>query len=403
MTAPVAVRDGLVVLIGADGEAPVPLGGGVRADGFRVIHVFRDGWRWAGYLRDVTGIWWFHGRNANAVFVTDSAGFRVLDDDYGLGDEGVYLEDRLIPGADPKTFQMLDNTQYFARDRHRVYVKGGKLFFQFDRLDAATAVANGAYLADKDHLFHHHSGLSDADEHKDTAVVEWSLTDEHGMLLKDWLAQHYSNIVGWWHPGYVVPPPGPEIDLLVRDARHVYYNGYVVDGADPTSFTMINSRFGKDDRQVYRREFARTSWPFGHPDDVLVALDKAESGSFQAFGEFGAWARDDSAVYLWGERKKKLDPATFEFLGETSTNSWARDRNGLYRSNGSLKVAGVDGSAFVKLNAYWGTDGSAVFCFVTGAVARAADALSFRVTEDGAEDDRATYRVSGGTVRRVKK
>jgi DKNYY family len=397
---PVAVVDGAVVL---DGDGRVSLKGGIAAEGFEAIHVFRDGWLWAGYLRDATGVWWFHGRTAKAVFVTDSEVFRVLDDDYGLGAAGVYLEDRLIPGADPDSFELLDNTPYFAKDRHRVYVKGGKQFFHFDRMDVASAVANGPYLADRDHLFHHYSGLSEADDQKDSAEVQQGAPDEHGILLKDWLARHYSHIVGWWHPGYVAPPQDSEIELFGRDAQHVYYNGYVVEGADPASFILISERFGKDKRHVFQKDFARTSWPFGHPDTVMVAVKNSDPDSFAVFGERGAWACDANQVYLWGEPKKKLDPVTFEFLGETPTNSWARDAAGLYRSNGSLKVAGIDGSTFVALDETWGTDGSSVFCFATGAVARAADAATFRVTGDGAEDDAAQYRLVNGSVRRIKK
>lgn len=396
------VVDGMVALVGAEGEAPVPLRGGIRPDGLEVIHLFRDGWLWAGYLRDVTGVWWFHGRKAKATFVTGGDGFRVLDDDYGICDDGVYLEDRLIPGADPNTFEMLPNTDYFAKDRHRVYVKGAKQFFHFDQVDTATAVANGAYLADKDHLFHHYSALRPADDQKNIAEVEHAAPGEHGMLLKDWLAVHHSDITGWWHPQYAAPDE-EERELLTRDADHVYYNGYVVEGADPASFAMMGDRFATDAKHLYRKEFTRTSRPFGHPDDVLVAVPGADPQTFRLFGERGAWARDDTMVYLRGEPKKKLDPATFEFLVDTPTNSWARDGRGLYRSNGSLEVAGINGATFIQLDQHWGTDGSAVFCFVTGAVARAADAASFRVTDDGAEDDQARYRITDGAVRRVKK
>lgn len=404
------------VAISEDGNL-TPLTGGIRAEGFSVIDLHRDGWLWAGYLRDVAGVWWFHGRNAKAVYLGGHPAFRVLDDDYGLSATAVYLEDKLIPGADPDSFEMLDNTPYFARDRFRVYVKGGKRFCHTDQVDPATAVANGAWIADRDHLFHHYSGLSRADDQKDAAETG------DGTLFKDWLAQHHPDVGGWWSPGHVPRPRDPAkmyfgdrviagadpatyqelTELVGRDAGRVYYNGYVVDGADPDTFVAVNARFGKDAQRVYRREFARTSWPFGHPDDVLVAVRDSDPASFESFGDMGAWARDDNLVYLWGEPKKKLDPASFEFLGETPTNSWARDDRGLYRSNGTLKVAGVDGAKFNKLNDIWGTDETVVFCFLTGAVARAADASSFRVTDDGAEDAQAIYRVKDGAVRRIKK
>ncbi|WP_147289339.1 DKNYY domain-containing protein [Mycolicibacterium tokaiense] len=385
----VDVVDGVVMLEGA------PLRGGISADGFAVIHLHRDGWLTAGYLRDAAGVWWFHERTGKAVRLSDSTQFRVLDDDYGLSATTVYLEDTPIPGADPATFELLEHSPYFARDRRRIYVKGGKRFCHFDKADAATAVANGAYLADKDHLYHHYSAITLADDQKDTAEAQ------DGTRLRDWLHRHHPGIVGWWHPEYIAPPAEPEAELLTRDGARIFYNGYPVDGADPATFEMVSERFGKDAHRVYRRDFTRTSWPFGHPDDVLVAVEKSDPATFEVFST--AWARDATTVYLWGAPKKKLDPASFRFLGNTPTNSWACDDHGLYRSNGTLRVAGVNGATFRRLDDDWGTDGQVVFCLRTGAVTRAADAASFRLVNGGAEDDHATYRITGGSVRRVRK
>ncbi|BBX36813.1 hypothetical protein MMAG44476_24079 [Mycolicibacterium mageritense DSM 44476 = CIP 104973] len=478
MTLPVVAVDGRVVFV-EDGAA-APVGGGIAADGFSVVHLFRRGWLWFGYLRDSQGVWWFDGKRRGATLVTaDADGFRVVDDDYGLDSEHVYLEARPIPGADPASFEMLADTPYFARDRARLYVKGGQHFFWFDEVDAASLIANGQYVTDRDHLFHHSAGLTYANQDKETATVTHRSDNEHDMLLVDWLRKHHSGTAGWWHADYDRAPTGArplahdwhrtadavffaertgfggEARLtwnLVRgadpatftvldevhgrdasgvfcrwrrvraaepesfrvlggrfgvDADRVYFNGYAVAGADPGTFTAIPAvvEFGKDRKRLFRRDFTRTTQPFGPPDEVLVAVGGADPDTFQVFGDRGVWAADATTVYLRGAPKRKLDAASFRFLGETPTNCWACDRNGLYRSNGSLVVAGVEGASFVKLDDHWGTDGAVVFSFVTGAVQKAADAATFRVVDPdgGAEDRDACYRIENGSVRKRKR
>jgi hypothetical protein len=195
--------------------------------------------------------------------------------------------------------------------------------------------------------------------------------------------------------------------LFGRDRSAVYFNGYSVKDADPGSFAMFPTlrAYAKDGRRVYARQFARTSQPFGHPDDILSPLDKADPATFEPFGERGAWAADAGGVYLHGERKKKLDAGSFRFLCETGTNSWAGDRSGLYRSNGAMTVAGIDGAAFRMLNGFWGSDGNVVFSFVTGAIQKSIEAKTFEITDDegGARDATSVYRIEDGSVRKRKR
>lgn len=480
MTKPFAVIDNKVFCVGnADREA-VEIGGGISPDGFAIISAFEDGWLWAGYLRDVRGIWWFHARNKKAQFVTsDADGFRVIDDDYGLDSSHVYLEDQKIPGADPETFALVENGTYFAKDRHRIYAKDGSHFFQFDEIDVDTLIANGPLIGDADNLFHHGSGLNSINHYRHREKVHYSVEDEHDRLIKDWLAKHYPDIIGWWNPDYPYSADGAEQisdhwyttenavffhethahmrgkeeafnllrgadpdsfqplgahhardanaiffharrirdadpssfkalgGLFGADAKAVYYNGYRVEGADPASFVRLDTSraYGKDKTSVYAEQFARTSWPFGHPDYVLAALEGAQPDTFHAFGESGVWAADAQRVYHGGEHKKKLDAASFRFLCETSTNSWAQDKNGLYRVNGATNVAGIDGASFEKLNDFWGSDRKVVFSFVTGAIQKAIDAKTFEVTDDagGARDANAEYRIENGSIKKKKR
>ncbi len=475
-----AVQHGKVMLIEEGSDEALEVKGGISPQDFAVVSLSPDGYHWRGYLRDKKGIWWYHQRNKKAKFVTKNAdGFRVLGDDYGLDGAHVYLEDRVIPGADPRSFSLMECTNYFARDKHRLYVKTGSRFFHFESLDAGTLVANGSYVGDKYDLYYLFDSLSLSNGSKHHETVQYSLCGEHQMLLKDWLAKHHPDTVGWWHPDYpfnadgaqqiaddwyrtsnavffreklVTPRKSRDIfnlvrhadpasfepldtfhardaknvfcrsrriagvdrqsftpikDLFGKDKKTVYFNGYGVEHADPAKFQVLQSvvPLAKDDKRVYAAAYARTAWPFGPPDNILVALDDADAKSFQVFGDHGVWAADDARVYLRGEHQKKLDAGSFRFLCETATNCWAADDKGLYRSNGTLIVAGIDGRRFVKHNDFWGSDGKLVFSFVTGAIQKAIDAASFAVTDEigGASDAGFSYRVENRTIRRNKR
>lgn len=474
---PFKVIDERVFFVGNAQHEPIAVTGGISGKSFAIVKAFQDGYLWAGYLRDEKGVWWFHERDLKAKFVsTDAEAFRVIDDDYGLDSRHLYLEDGLVPGADPASFSLIDNGTYFARDANRLYVKDGTHFFHFDEIAIDTLIANGPFLADSDHLFHHGSTLKLANYAKHREKVAYSLDGEHDMLLKDWLAKHHPEIVGWWHPDYPFSAENAQLiahdwfrtdravffrekhgwtgkeeevfnlvrgadpasfqpldmhhardaagvfcrwrrlktadassfealgGLFGRDGSGVWFNGYRVEGADPTSFVPLETErpFGKDRHCVFTWSLARTSWPFGHPDYILAPLDGADPRTFRAFGSRGAWAADAERVYLHGKRMKKLDAGSFRFLAETATNGWAQDTNGLYRSNGTLKIGGIDGRTFVKLNEFWGNDGKAVFSFVTGAIQKAIDASTFEVTDEfgGARDAKAAYSVEKGSVKK---
>ncbi|MCG7381318.1 DKNYY domain-containing protein [Paenibacillus sp. ACRRY] len=435
------------VLLNKEEGEPVVIKGGITSEGFSIIHIFNRGWHPFGYLRDKYGIWWFDGRKTKVTLVSkETTEFRVLDDDYGLASEHVYLEDKLILGADPATFILLPGSPYFAKDKHRLYVKSGDRFHTWDDIDVATTVAHLDFCTDKDHVFHLFDSLSYANGSKDE--------------LSSWLRETYPDIHGWWHPDYENTEEGAEqirenwyrtnyavfyceeigssnrkgtrtIFNLVKgadpvtfevlsdqygrdkesiychwrkvsgadamnfnslgglfgsDAENIFYNGYMVAEADRTTFRCLlpsgHLGLSKDALNVYHAQFVRTDSPFGHPDYILKPITGADPESFELLSEQGSWAVDRNAVYQWGNLAKKLDRASFVYLFDEGPESWAVDRQGLYNANGRRTVKGIDGASFRMLNRYWGTDDQSVFCFVTGAVQRAADAATFRVTND---------------------
>lgn len=194
-----------------------------------------------------------------------------------------------------------------------------------------------------------------------------------------------------------------------RDQNHVYYNGYMAGDADSASFvsypTAGHHGLSKDKHHVYHADFTRTSFPFGHPDQVLVPMKGADPASFELLSSTGSWAQDANNVYLWGKLVKTIDRASFQFLFDDEPQSWAKDRTHLYNANGKRTVKGVEGDSFVMLNPFWGKDKQSVFSFVTGSVQKSADTSTFQVIDDtgGAEDHAYFYAIKNGTFKKTKK
>ncbi|MGN7414688.1 DKNYY domain-containing protein [Paenibacillus sp. SAF-068] len=413
--------------------------------------------------------WFNARKNKASLFSQDTEAFRIIDEDYCCDSQYVYLEDQAVPNSDPSSFRLLSDTPYFAQDQRYLYVKSSGHFHLFEDIDTNGVIAYHDYCTDQDHLFHLSSSLRYANGEKDevrawlrehhpdvpgwwqpdyaygtegatqitgnwvenTSSVfyrtEWGGTPHREAKvvfnlvrgadrssfepLDEQFARDRERVYFQWRilkgadPDTFQPLGGP----FGRDRNHVYYNGYRVDEADVRQFEVFAGTehlgISKDQQHVYRAEVVRTSQPFGHPDNMLQMIKGADSSTFELITPSGSWAVDANRVYLWGKPNKHMDRASFTYLFDADPQSWALDQNGLYNANGKRTVKGVNGSAFVMLNEYWGKDDRVVFSFVTGSVYKSGDAATFQVTDDigGAEDALFRYTVEGGTVRKRKR
>lgn len=410
--------------------------------------------------------WFNARTNKASLFSQDIEAFRVVHEDYSSDSQHVYLEDKPVSPSDPGSFELLPGTSYFAKDKHQLYVKDSQHFHVFDEMDTSSTIARHDYCTDQDHLFHLSSGLRYANEYKHEMVdwlrehhpdkPGWWQTgyahhaDNAMQLTGDWYAtatsvfyrtesgggyrrdaketfnlirgadrssfepldEQFARDRNWvyfqWRAIGGADPDSFESlgGRFGRDKQHVYYNGYRVEGADVFTFELLGGTehlgLSRNQNDVYHAQYARTSQPFGHPDDVLQRIKGADAASFEVLTPSGSWAVDANQVYLWGIVNKKIDRASFTHLFEADPQSWAKDRNGLYNANGKRTVKGIDGASFVMLNRYWGKDDQAVFSFVTGGVYKTADAETFQVTDDegGAEDKLFRYSIHDGAVRK---
>lgn len=159
--------------------------------------------------------------------------------------------------------------------------------------------------------------------------------------------------------------------LYARDHNHIYYEGQVIPGADPTSFEQVGSSYWKDKNRVY---FQGAPIPGSRPGSIKQlryyewAIDERNAyfhgnpinprdlSTFQLVNEF--WAKDSKQYYFAGagcRPLKNIDYASFTILRD----GWARDRYHIY-FEGDV-VPGVDLATFKIDGPYIGHDKNELF------------------------------------------
>lgn len=401
MTSSLFVTEANRVLLKQKEGEPTPVKGGITSEGFSIIHSFYRGWIPFGYLRDVQGVWWFDGRKMKATLVTrDVDQLQVLGDDYGLDAKHVYLEDKLIPESDAASFELLPGSPYFAKDKHRLYVKSGDRFHTWDDIDVETAVAKMDYCTDKDHLFHLYDSLSYANGSKDELLA--------------WLQETYPHVHGWWQSDYNESEHGADqiqgnwyrTDQAVfyceeiggsgrsRNETRQIYN--LVRGADPASFEVLDDQYGHDSAGVY------CTWR---------KVSDADPQTFEALG--GLFGRDAKNIYYNGYAVDGADRDTFQCLLPSGSLGLSKDKNHVYHAQFVRTskpfghpdyilepMPGADAKSFTILsdNGSWAVDQDHVYQW--GSLAKKLDRASFTFlfnqgVESWAYDKHGLYNANG--------
>lgn len=229
------------------------------------------------YLRSFPG-------DAFEIDGADPASFHVFDQTYARDKSTVYVDGRALPGADARTFDLLDRPG-FAKDANHVYQRDRRLS------DDPT-----------------HFELLDGELSKDSAAVYWS----DGAVLSD-------------DPAHFAIITNVDSYLFTKDATTVHANGNPIDGADPATFEVLQGAYARDDKRVYY--FAEQ-------------IADADLASFRALD--GPYAADATRVYWMGEPITGADPESFRVLNADFECS-ADARRAYYRDS---VVAGADPSTF---------------------------------------------------------
>ena len=141
----------------------------------------------------------------------DPATFEKLDDQtYAKDRSAVYIDGGVLAGADPATFQLLNEPNY-GRDAVHIFLRGRVL------------------TEDPDHFVFVGSGLT-----KDRVHVFWS----DGRVLSD-------------DPDHFEIVSHVDFYLFTRDSATVHVNGTPIAGADPATFTVLGGAYAEDRRALY--------------------------------------------------------------------------------------------------------------------------------------------------------
>ena len=197
-----------------------------------------------------------------------------------------------------------------------------------------------------------------------------------------------------------------QTDGFAQDSRQVYYKGFVLPGADPSSFRLLPSKerdcrykFSRDSTHVYRYQllindadaetFTIIDGTCSYSKDKNRVygglaengiIDGADPVTFQMVGPSDNIARDKNAVYFSGTRLDDVDPASYRLLG----SGYAVDKKRAFYY--ITPIAGADAKTFRVLPLSYAKDNKHVY--LRGELLASADAATFRTRSGDPKDPR---------------
>ncbi len=299
----------------------------------------------------------------------DASTFTMLDQMYGKDAKTVYYEDISNPNyegflpltsANLATFVSLGN--YYAKDSHAVYQYGQPIAGANPNnfiVPTSTASSDTSVARNSTEWTYTYADMpSDAD------IDPSTFQPLSAMYAKD--AQHVYFVEQNINPMIVTPIAeadpktfqvlggdpfgGDEVGLLAgsyngimaKDSQHVYYEGKIVVGADPSTFVWINPIYGKDATHVYM------VGPV-HEDTTMLPIS-SDVANFWGDPD-GYFAEDSNNIYFEGTPITGVDKATF-VIQRTYPYFYGIDSKNVYYIGGdqSSIISGADPTSFVVID-----------------------------------------------------
>ncbi len=286
--------------------------------------------------------------------------------DYEVREDGVYYKGELIEGADPETFEDLDCTGSYAKDKQFVYhvrhILVGADSKTFECLD-------GGYGKDETTVYFFGGKVEDA------VSETFEYIDYSYSFISD-LVAHYA-----------------------KDKNSIYINGQVFPNIDPETFQYVGSSYIKDKEHVY-----------GMFGVLIKGVDPANCtaenlGGCKFPSEYEIKA---DGVYYKGKLIEGADPETFEFfVNEDGRVLYGIDKNYVFSrknfiGNGDTEeileiLKDADPKTFVSIGFNYGKDAENVFSWMgsmsgLGSFGKLnADSKTFVLLNDGMHAKDAKY------------
>lgn len=340
-------------------------------ESFVAIPVPNDSW--IGYYKDKDHVYKVEGQEQilNVLEGVDKDSFEILESvtipcqgncedafpeavySYLKDKNNVYFENvmsgviRIIRGADPATFEVLDGKVYYdAQDKNHKYLKGETVAFNSQNLDVLTGKdgKDWGFARDKDRVYYNNRDFVD-ESNQEYFIIASKYPEEVVSSWKEFnLDVDSFSVVG---------------DGYIKDKNKVLFLGALqialVKMADAATFTI---------------------------DDETVSPD--------SYG--GAVAKDAMNVYRAHRVIEGADPKTFERID----GNWAKDIDSVFAEAndgvaGMYEVSGIDPSSFAPLSfgsesTVYGIAQNKIVCAHVGYIE--ADITSFEVTSEFSARDK---------------
>ena len=214
-----------------------------------------------------------------SVYVGDGGLGAVSPNDYYTDKDYIFVDGKVLTGADPKSFMFIGDTRYgYVGDKYGVFCTNvDKKGFPTARLVASDTQTFKVVLADK------------------------------------------------------------FLGVYAKDKNHIYVGCTPVSNADPTTFELLKdskgnfSGYAKDKNHVYYINYPNTTALDASPNTfVLVSDDPTDN--YLYIPSASVYAKDGSSVFFSGEKIIGADPASFEIIKDPSgtQTSFAKDKNNVY-------------------------------------------------------------------------
>ncbi len=286
------------------------------------------------YYRDKNNIYFLNDKDDKMEFEklagANPKTFEIVDDYFAKDDKNVYFFNKKVIGVDAKTFEEVGydiikdkNGLHILIDSNETEIKVKNL--KADGIDLKTLkkLDNG-YFKDKNNIYYGLSGNLYKIKNADLQTFEV-------------LTSPYSSSV-----------------YFAKDKNNVYYNGKKLDGIVPNDFEQIQSYFIKDRNGIYKFEEDEDKQNLKiTPINAKINFKNLKELDWKYFG-------DDKNIYYFDEDSfKKVDKADINSFERIDFTAFFKDKNNVYYEG--EKVEGIDMNSIEVVNGMCIKDKNSVF------------------------------------------
>ena len=286
------------------------------------------------YYRDKNNIYFLNDKDDKMEFEklvgANPKTFEIVDDYFARDDKNVYFFNKKVIGVDAKTFEEVGydiikdkNGLHILIDSNETEIKVKSL--KADGIDLKTLkkLDNG-YFKDKNNIYYGLSGNLYKIKNADLQTFEV-------------LTSPYSSSV-----------------YFAKDKNNVYYNGKKLDGIVPNDFEQIQSYFIKDKNGIYKFEEGENEQDLKiTPINAKIDFKNLKELDWKYFG-------DDKNIYYFDEDSfKKVDKADINSFERIDFTAFFKDKNNVYYEG--EKVEGIDMNSIEVVNGMCIKDKNSVF------------------------------------------